>query len=102
MMDERREKLKQHYGEIGDLAEARSTDLVCHLKEQFGQLKNQHEELKQKFDQALADIWDLKMKICEVKQQLYEGKRIWEMGWSLVPVVCVAALIGMVVTMVLK
>ena len=102
MMDERREKLKQHYGEIGDLAEARSTDLVCHLKEQFGQLKNQHEELKLQFDQALADIWDLKMQICEVKQQLYEGKGIWEMGWSLVPVVCVAALIGMVVTMVLK
>ena len=102
MMDEQREKLKQHYGETGDLAKARSTDLVCHLKEQFGQLKNQHEELKLQFDQALADIWDLKMKICEVKQQLYEGKRIWEMGWSLVPVVCVAALIGMVVTMVLK
>ena len=36
MMDERREKLKQHYGEIEDLAEARSTDLVCDLKEQFG------------------------------------------------------------------
>ena len=102
MMDDQREKLKQHYGETGDLAKARSTDLVCHLKEQFGQLKNQHEELKLQFDQALADIWDLKMKICEVKQQLYEGKRIWEMGWSLVPVVCVAALIGMVVTMVLK
>ena len=102
MMDDQREKLKQHYGETGDLAKARSTDLVCHLKEQFGQLKNQHEELKLQFDQALADIWDLKMQICEVKQQLYEGKRIWEMGWSLVPVVCVAALIGMVVTMVLK
>ena len=54
MMDDRREKLKQHYGEIGDLAEARSTDLVCHLKEQFGQLKNQHEELKVQVDEALA------------------------------------------------
>ncbi|KAG2577797.1 hypothetical protein PVAP13_6NG172300 [Panicum virgatum] len=102
MMDERREKLKQHYGEIEDLAEARSTDLVCDLKEQFGQLKNQHEELKVQVDQALADIWDLKMHICEVKQQLYEGKKMWEMGWSVVPVVCVAALIGMLVTMVLK
>ena len=66
MMDERREKLKQHYGEIEDLAEARSTDLVCDLKEQFGQLKNQHEELKVQVDQALADIWDLKMQINEV------------------------------------
>ena len=66
MMDDQREKLKQHYGETGDLAEARSTDLVCHLKEQFGQLKNQHEELKLQFDQALADIWDLKMQINEV------------------------------------
>ena len=66
MMDERREKLKQHYGEIQDLAEARSTDLVCDLKEQFGQLKNQQEELKEQVDQALADIWDLKMQINEV------------------------------------
>ena len=50
MMDERREKLKQHYGEIEDLAEASSTDLVCDLKEQFGQLKNQQEELKVQVD----------------------------------------------------
>ena len=102
MMDERREKLKQHYGEIQDLAEARSTDLVCDLKEQFGQLKNQQEELKVQVDQALADIWDLKMHINEVQLQLYEGKKIWEMGWSFVSIVCVAALFGMLVTMVLK
>ena len=102
MMDERREKLKQHYGEIEDLAEARSTDLVCDLKEQFGQLKNQQEELKVQVDQALADIWDLKLQICGVKEQLFEGKKIWEMGWSFVSIVCVAALFGMLVTMVLK
>ena len=76
MMDERREKLKQHYGEIQDLAEARSTDLVCDLKEQFGQLKNQQEELKVQVDQALA--------VC-VQQFM-----------------CVAALFGMLVTMVLN
>jgi len=36
------------------------------LKEQFGQLKNQQEELKVQVDQALADIWDLKMQINEM------------------------------------
>jgi len=99
----------QKQEEIDDVAEDRSQGVVSELKDQLGQLKNQFDEFKNEFeemklqvDRALADIWDLKLQICGVKEQLFEGKKIWEMGGSLVLVVCVGALLGMVVTMLWK
>ena len=95
--------------QIDDVTEARTAGVVSEMKDQLGQLKNQFDEFKNDFeemklqlDRALADIWDLKLQICGVKEQLFEGKKIWEMGGSLVLVVCVGALLGMVVTMLWK
>ena len=58
--------------------------------------------MKMQVDRALVDIWNLELQICGVKEQLLEGKKIFDIGGSLVPVVCVGALLGMVVTMLWK
>jgi len=58
--------------------------------------------MKLQVDRALADIWNLELQICGVKEQLLEGKKIFDIEGSLVPVVCVGALLGMVVTMMWK
>ena len=99
----------QKQEEIDDVAEDRSQGVVSELKDQLGQLKNQFDEFKNEFeemklqvDRALADIWNLELQICGVKEQLLEGKKIFDIEGSLVPVVCVGALLGMVVTMLWK
>jgi len=58
--------------------------------------------MKMQVDRALVDIWNLELQICGVKEQLLEGKKIFDIEGSLVPVVCVGALLGMVVTMLWK
>jgi hypothetical protein len=61
-------------------------------------MKNQLGEMKVQIDWALGDIWNVKMQMCELKQLLCEGNKTWDMGCSVVPVVCVGVVMGMAVT----
>ena len=58
--------------------------------------------MKLQVDRALADIWNLKMQIWEVNQQLSEGKKTWYMRVSALLVACVGVVIGLLLTMLWK
>lgn len=64
-------------------------DCIFELKHQIGQMKQQ-------LDWAVGEIWNLKMQMCELKQQpLFQEK---SMRTPVLAVVCICVVIFVVVT----
>ncbi|CAN6272415.1 unnamed protein product [Urochloa humidicola] len=89
-IEECQEGLKHHLYNLEVLDEA---DCLGEMKHQLG-------EMRQLVDRALGDVWSMKMQICELKQQMCEGKKGFDIGFAVVGVVGVV--FGILVTLMWK
>ncbi|CAN6287511.1 unnamed protein product [Urochloa humidicola] len=68
------------------------------LRQQYSELKQEVGTLKQQVDMALVEIWNLKMQICDLKQE----NKGFVLNKAIAIAVCTGLVIGVLVTKMLK